>query len=68
MSAAREIGTGFAATEYGTDASPWPLGLAIETQVTFVLIDHAQSRVVATASMPFPPAAVKLVVVEPTCT
>jgi hypothetical protein len=33
-----------------------------------VLTDHVQSRVVATASVPFPPSAVKDVVADPTWT
>jgi hypothetical protein len=42
--------------------------LVITTQLAFVVADHAQSRVVVTASVPRPPSAVKLVVVEPTWT
>jgi hypothetical protein len=40
--------------------------LVIATQLALVLADHAQSRVAATESVPDPPAAVKLVVFEPT--
>ena len=68
ISAARVAGMGLAATVYGTDASPCPLALAIAIQLAFVVADHAQSRVVATESDPDPPAAVKLVVVDPTWT
>ena len=68
MAAARVAGTGFIATVYGTLASPCPSVFAIETQFAFVLTDHAQSRVVAMASVPLPPAAVNAVAGEPSCT
>jgi hypothetical protein len=56
----RVEGTGFGATVYGTDASPCPpVSAAIDTQVASVLIDHVQSRDVAIASDPWPPAAAK---------
>jgi hypothetical protein len=61
-------GIGLAATVYWTDASPCPLALVIATQLALVVADHAQSRVVVTASVPCPPSDVKLVVAEPTWT
>jgi predicted FMN-binding regulatory protein PaiB len=67
ISAARAIGTGFAATEYETDALPCPLVFATDTQEALVLTVHVQSGVVAMATVPLPPSDVKSVVVgEPT--
>jgi len=58
-----------AATAYGTDASPCPLMFATDTHVALVLTVHVQSRVVAIASVPLPPADVKSVAVgDPTWT
>jgi hypothetical protein len=55
----RGAGTGFAATEYGTDASPWPLrGSGIVTQARSVAIVQVQSRVVAMLRVPAPPVGV----------
>jgi uncharacterized lipoprotein YbaY len=68
ISAARDTGTGLTATVYGTEASPCPVVLATETQLALVMTDHVQSRVVATARVPFPPSAVNTVVDDPTWT
>ena len=40
---------------YETDAPPWPLGVATETQSALLLTDHEQSRVVSIVSVPVPP-------------
>ena len=40
---------------YVTDAPPWPLGVATETQSALLLTDHEQSRVVSIVSVPVPP-------------
>jgi hypothetical protein len=54
----RGDGTVFGATEYGTDASPWPpRSPVMDTQLASVVIDHVQSRAVVIASEPGPPAA-----------
>jgi hypothetical protein len=54
----RGDGTGFAATEYGTTASPCPLlAPAIETHVASDVIAQVQSRVVEMLSDPLPPLA-----------
>lgn len=59
MALERDAGTGFGATVNGTVPSPWPpASLPIETQAALVLIDHVQSREVATVSDPWPPLAV----------
>ena len=42
---------------YGSDASPCPLVVAIETQLAVVATDHAQSRVVEIVNVPVPPSA-----------
>src|SRR6478672_1270192 len=53
--ATRTCGTVFADTVYETDAPPWPLGVATETQSALLLTDHVQSRVVSIDSVPVPP-------------
>lgn len=40
---------------YETDAPPWPLGVATETQSALLLTDHEHSRVVSIVSVPVPP-------------
>jgi hypothetical protein len=40
---------------YETDAPPWPLAVATETQSALLLTDHVQSRVVSIVSVPVPP-------------
>ena len=48
------------ATEYATDASPWPpWSPGIEIQLASVVIDHVQSREVVMVNEPEPPVAVK---------
>jgi hypothetical protein len=58
MALERDAGTGFAATVNGIVPSPWPpASLPIETQAALLVIDHVQSREVATVSDPWPPLA-----------
>jgi hypothetical protein len=56
IDAERGEGTGLAATEYATLASPWPLrSPPIATQVASLAIDHVQSRAVVIVKDPCPP-------------
>jgi hypothetical protein len=56
----RAEGTPLGATEYATDASPWPpWSPGIEIQAASVVIDHVQSREVVMVKEPEPPVAVK---------
>jgi hypothetical protein len=57
----RAEGTALGATEYATDASPWPpWSPGMEIQLACVLIDHVQSREVVMVNEPEPPAEVKV--------
>ena len=54
----RGTGTGFGATAYATDASPWPLfAPANDTQLASASTDQVQSRVVEIVMDPGPPSA-----------
>jgi hypothetical protein len=60
----RADGTTFAATEYETLPSPWPLAEPlIDTQATPELAVQGQSRAVETATVPVPPPALNDAVV-----